>query len=149
MAGTHIEAPEFNVVYAILALTLILCCISLFKPKQNYIYLHLAQFDGNTKKFCLARIKYWTVRYIFNYAKPLVAITLYIITIVLITVIGVTRVKFNFLDIVRDIKHVPDDFCGQEHLAHQMQTVLQSTHTWSDQLTWLLTAYFFQVTQKL
>ena len=149
-----LETPEFHPGYAALILVFLAACASLFKPKDNYRPLQLKQFDAEKiiwKKrsiFCLARVQYWTIRFIFYYAIPHVAIGLYILTIALSIAISISRINNDFH---QHIIFIQDE--NQQNLCHDIDKQLTddlnkisiTTQRWSDQLTWLLIAYFFQV----
>ena len=157
-----LDTPDFHPGYAALILVFLAACASLFKPKDNYRPLKLSQFtqtrlpdipnlDNPWKKrsiFCLARVQYWTIRFIFYYAIPHVAIGLYLLTIALTIGISVSRVNRDFhpnLNTLRD--EAQHNFCSDidDEIADDLNSIATNTQKWSDQLTWLLVAYFFQV----
>lgn len=153
-----LDTPDFHPGYAALILVFLAACASLFKPKDNYKPLQLSQFDQymddldkmwkKRSLFCLARVQYWTIRFIFYYAIPHVAIGLYILTIALSIGISVSRINRDFHQNLTILRHEQyDDFCGNidDELADDLDNFAKNTQRWSDQLTWLLIAYFFQV----
>mmetsp|Transcript_22408 Transcript_22408/g.35863 ORF Transcript_22408/g.35863 Transcript_22408/m.35863 type:complete len:320 (-) Transcript_22408:364-1323(-) len=142
-----IDTPEFHPGYAALLLVFLAMCASLFKPKDNYHPLQLKMFETQRGIFCLARLQYWTIRFIFYYAIPHVAIGLYLLTITLSIVISVSRVNRDFHANLTLLKHGPyDEFCQSTDgpLLNDIQSIAQNSISWSNQLTWLLIAYFFQ-----
>jgi len=147
-----IEAPPFHPGYAALILVFLAACASLFKPKKDYVTLKLAHFPSprhsplrSRRVFCLARIQYWTIRFIFYYALPHVAIGLYLLTIALAIGISVSRLNADFHSNLSILRHEAVD-CEDidAAFADDLVSIGNETQSWSDQLTWLLTAYFFQ-----
>eukprot|EP01084_Bolivina_argentea_P063142 115328_1 len=141
-----LETPAFHPGYAALILVILAACASLFKPKDNYHPLQLASFDNKKGPFCLARVQYWTIRFIFYYAIPHVAVGLYLLTIGLGIGISVTRVNHDFNNNLHILRHETHELCHDVDagLTHQLQELSDTTQQWSDQLTWFLIAYFFQ-----
>eukprot|EP01084_Bolivina_argentea_P032891 60885_1 len=148
-----LDHPEFHPGYAALILVFLAACASLFKPKDDYAPLKLNQFTQykgqqdwkNRGQFCLARVQYWTIRFIFYYAIPHVAIGLYLLTIALSIGISVSRINRNLhlnLSILRNDAIFCDNIDKQ--LTNDLTRISNDTQNWSDQLTWLLIAYFFQ-----
>ena len=145
-----INPPRFHPGYAALILIFLAVCASLFKPKSDYIPLKLSQFSlgsewKNRRHFCLCRMQYWTIRFIFYYALPHVAIGLYLLTIALSIGIAYSRIQADLhanLSILRSQAVFCEDIDAP--FAQDIVEVAAQTQSWSDQLTWLLTAYFFQ-----
>lgn len=148
-----VEAPVFHPGYAALILVFLAACASLFKPKKDYVTLTLSQFTTfprsawkSRRLFCLARVQYWAIWFIYYYAIPHVAIGLYLLTIALSIGISVSRVNADFhanLGILKNDASICEDIDSE--FTEDLITIATQTQTWSDQLTWLLIAYFFQV----
>merc|ERR1712154_427336 len=98
--------------------------------------------------FCLARVQYWSIWFIYYYAIPHVAIGLYLLTIALSIGISVSRINTDFhgnLNIIRDEAVVCENAPGVDpKFIDDLVLIAEQTQSWSDQLTWLLIAYFFQ-----
>ena len=146
-----LETPEFHPGYAALVLVFLAGCASLFKPKAKYKPLRRNEFKNyesslsNFGEFCLARVQYWAIRFVFYYAIPVVAIGLYIITIALTIVISVSRINNDFHFSLDTLRAVEPGFCPNADLNDSFVAIAETTQRWSDQLTWFLIAYFFQV----
>lgn len=136
-----VDVPTFTWIYSLIIAIVILGLVSLFKPKQDYKPFSIEQFDNNCGRFCLARVQWWTVRFIFYYVKPMVAGPLFIVTIILIAVLSAIRLNDNFYHHLDDLK--------EYDCSDTLDDYSNSAIYWSDQLTWMLTIYFFQVSLEI